>query len=134
MTLASAEYPFLDLVWTMLVFFGWVAWFWLLFVALGDLYRRSEVSGWAKAGWTVLVIVLPILGVLLYLATQGRHLNRRRQDRELAAQQRFEQYVRSVSSVDRTSAAKISEARRLLEQGIIDDAEYHELKRKALAR
>ncbi len=133
MALASAEYPFLDLMWTMLVFFGWIAWFWLLFVVLGDLYRRHDVSGWAKGGWTVLVIVLPFLGILLYLCTQGRHLGERRQARELAAQNRFDDYVRSVSTSDRTSASEIAEARRLLDEGVIDDEEYRTLKRKALA-
>jgi hypothetical protein len=133
MTLASAEYPFLDLMWTMLVFFCWIAWFWLLFVVVGDLFRRSDVSGWAKAGWTVLVIVLPFLGILLYLCTQGRHLAERRLARELDARRRFDDHVRSVSTVDNSGAAQIAEARRLLEEGVIDDEEYRTLKRKALA-
>ena len=124
MTLASAEYPFLNLMWTMLVFFCWIAWFWLLFVAFGDLFRRADVSGWAKAGWTVLLIVLPFLGVLLYLITQGRHIVERQRSRDAGY----------VSTSDGTGAAQIAEARRLLEQGIIDDAEYQALKRKALAR
>lgn len=134
MVLASAEYPFLDLMATMLVFFCWVAWFCLLFVAIGDLYRRDDVSGWVKAGWTVFIILLPILGVLLYLGIQGRHLMERQRDREAAARHRFDDYVRSVSTADKTSAAQIAEARRLLEEGVIDDAEYHTLKQKALAR
>lgn len=133
MTLASAEYPFLDLMWTMLVFFGWVAWFWLLFVVLGDLYRRHDVSGWGKAGWTLLVIVLPFLGVLVYLATQSRRMAERRQARELSAQRRFEDYARSTSTRDTTAATQIGEAKRLLDQGVITEDEYHELKRKALA-
>ncbi|MEU4253353.1 PLDc N-terminal domain-containing protein [Amycolatopsis sp. NPDC026612] len=133
MALASAEYPFLDLMWTMLVFFGWIAWFWLLFIVLGDLYRRPDVSGWAKGGWTVLVILLPFLGILLYLCTQGRHLGERRQARALATQNRFDDYVRSVAPADRTGASEIAEARRLLEEGVIDDEEYRTLKRKALA-
>ncbi|MGW4523665.1 hypothetical protein [Amycolatopsis sp. NPDC004378] len=92
------------------------------------------MSGWAKAGWTVLVIVLPLLGVLLYLATQGRHLAERQQAREVASRRHFEEYVRSVSTADTSGAAQIAEARRLLEEGIIDDREYHALKQKALAR
>ncbi|MBE1495819.1 hypothetical protein H4696_002919 [Amycolatopsis lexingtonensis] len=124
MALASAEYPFLDLMWTMLVFFCWIAWFWLLFVAFGDLYRRADVSGWAKAGWTVLVIVLPIIGVLLYLGTRGRHLAERQRARETGY----------MSTSDTTGAAQIAEARRLLEDGVINDEEYQALKQKALAR
>lgn len=133
MALASTEYPFLDLMWTMLVFFCWVAWFWLLFVALGDLYRRSDVSALVKTGWTLLMIVLPLLGVLLYLGTQGRRLAERQEARELAARRRFADHVRSVSTPDSTSTAQIAEARQLLEQGIIDEEEYRILKRKALA-
>jgi hypothetical protein len=134
MALANAEYPFLNLMWTMLVFFCWIAWFWLLFVAFGDLYRRADVSGWAKAGWTVLVIVLPIIGVLLYLGTQGRHLLERQRARETAARHLFDGYVRSVSTSDSSGAAQIAEARLLLEEGVIDDREYEALKQKALAR
>src|SRR5213592_1081165 len=118
MVLASAEYPFLNLMWTMLVFFCWIAWFWLLFVAFGDLYRRADVSGWAKAGWTVLVIVLPFLGVLLYLVTQGRHLPERQQAGETATRHRFDDHVRSVPTPDESGAAPIAEARRLLEEGV----------------
>ncbi len=134
MALASAEYPFLNLMWTMVVFFCWIAWFWLLFVAFGDLYRRADVSGWAKAGWTVLLILLPFLGILLYFVTQGRHVLDRQRARETASRQQFDAYVRSVSTSDNNGAAQIAEARRLLEEGVIDDAEYQELKRKALAR
>ena len=134
MALASAEYPFLSLMWTMLVFFCWIAWFWLLFLAFGDLFRRGDVSGWGKAGWTVLVIVLPLFGVLLYFLTQGRHFVERERARETAARHRFDDYVRSVSKPDTDGAAQIAEARRLLEQGVIDDAEFQALKRKALAR
>ncbi|WP_410607984.1 SHOCT domain-containing protein [Amycolatopsis sp. lyj-109] len=116
MTLASAEYPFLNLMWTMLVFFCWIAWFWLLFVAFGDLFRRADVSG-----WTVVFVLLPFFGILLYFVTQGRHILDRQRGREM-------------STSDNTGAAQIAEARRLLEQGVIDDAEYQSLKRKALAR
>ncbi|OXM48593.1 SHOCT domain-containing protein [Amycolatopsis alba] len=114
MAMASTEYPFSELMWTMLVFFCWIAWFWLLFLVLTDLYRRPAVSGWAKAGWTVLVFVLPFVGVLLYLGTQGRH-------------------SRSSSTVDRDAVEQIAEAKRLYDQGAIDEEEFLALKRKALS-
>jgi Short C-terminal domain/Phospholipase_D-nuclease N-terminal len=63
----AADYPFLDILWTMLVFFGSVIWFWLLIVVFGDLFSRHDISGWGKAGWIVLVVVLPYLGVFIYL-------------------------------------------------------------------
>ncbi|MFC9257297.1 SHOCT domain-containing protein [Amycolatopsis thailandensis] len=114
MAVANSEYPFSELMWTMLVFFCWIAWFWLLFLVLTDLYRRPTVSGWAKAGWTVLVFLLPFVGVLLYLGTQGRH-------------------SRSSSTVDKDPAEQIAAAKRLLDQGVIDEEEFQALKRKALS-
>lgn len=66
MALASS-YPFLDIMWTMLVFFAWVIWIWLLIMVLSDNFRRQDHSGWAKAGWTLFVIFLPLLGVLVYM-------------------------------------------------------------------
>jgi hypothetical protein len=65
--LYASDYPFLDVFWTMLVFFGWVIWFWLLITVFADLFRRHDISGWGKAGWTAFVIVLPFLGVFIYL-------------------------------------------------------------------
>ena len=76
--LLGADYPFLDVVWTMLVFFAWVIWFWLLITVFGDLFRRHDISGWGKAGWTVFVIVLPFVGVLVYLITNGGGISERR--------------------------------------------------------
>ena len=132
MALAAGDYPFLDLMWTMLVFFGWVIWFWLLVVIFGDLFHRSDVSGWGKAGWTVVLILLPFIGVLTYLIAQGKNMGRRRQRRQEDARDEFDDYVRAVATSDRDVADQISAAKRLLDDGAIDDGEYQELKRKAL--
>ena len=69
--LFAADYPFLDILWTMLVLFAWVIWFWLLIIVFSDLFSRHDISGWGKAGWIVLVVVLPYLGVFIYLIAQG---------------------------------------------------------------
>ena len=69
--LLDAQYPFLSVMWTLLVIFGWVIWFWLLIVIFGDLFRRHDISGWVKAAWTIFVIVLPFIGVLIYMITQS---------------------------------------------------------------
>lgn len=66
-TLLGADYPFLDVMWTMFIFFAWVIWIWLLILVLSDNFRRRDHSGWAKAGWTLLVIFLPLIGVLIYM-------------------------------------------------------------------
>ena len=84
----AADYPFLDILWTMLVFFGWVIWFWLLIVVFGDLFSRHDISGWGKAGWIVLVVVLPYLGVFIYLIAQGAEMAERRAQQSQAARRR----------------------------------------------
>ncbi|MEX1142847.1 MAG: SHOCT domain-containing protein [Thermoleophilaceae bacterium] len=127
----AADYPFLDIVWTMLVFFGWVIWFWLLITVFGDLFRRHDISGWGKAGWMVLVIVLPYLGVFVYLIAQGGHMAERRSADARASKAEFDQYVRNVAADDGPSD-QIARAKRLLDDGAIDQAEYEQIKRKAL--
>src|SRR5688572_32393271 len=74
----AADYPFLDVFWTMLVFFFWVIWIWILITVLIDLFRRHDISGWGKAAWALFVIVLPYLGVFVYLITQGGKMAERR--------------------------------------------------------
>lgn len=135
----AANYPFLNLIWTMLVFFGWVIWFWLLIVIFGDLFRRSDISGWGKAGWTVLVLVLPFIGVLIYLIAQGHHMGERRMKEAEAAQSQFDDYVRNVASSSGNSSGgranstdEIAKAKQLLDSGAINDQEYQRIKEKAL--
>jgi len=128
----AADYPFLDIVWTMLVFFGWVIWFWMLVVVLSDVFRRHDLSGWTKAGWTLFVIVLPFLGVLVYLIAHGKDMGERRMHDLDAQQSRFDEHIRSVAQPD-GAASQIAEAKRLLDGGAIDEAEFAQLKRKALA-
>jgi len=133
MSLAQTTgYPFLDLIWTMLVFFGWVIWFWLLILIFGDLFHRTDVSGWGKAGWTVLVLVLPFLGVLIYLIAQGQHMAERRRGEAAASRAHFENYVRSVSAPGDSSADQIAKAKHLLDSGAITEDEFQALKRKVL--
>jgi hypothetical protein len=70
--LVAADYPFLDIMWTMFIFFAWVIWIWLLIMVLADNFRRTDHSGVAKAGWTLFVIFLPLLGVLVYMISAPR--------------------------------------------------------------
>lgn len=128
-----SSYPFLDLVWTMLVFFGWVIWFWLLIVIFGDLFHRSDTSGWMKALWTVVLILLPFIGVLIYLIAEGKHMAARRAAESRATQSQFDDYVRSVSSSNDGATDQISKAKKLLDDGAISQTEYDKIKEKALA-
>ena len=130
--LFAADYPFLDVFWTMLVFFGWVIWFWLLITVFADLFRRHDISGWGKAGWTLFVIVLPFLGVLVYLIAQGKHMAERKMADAEANRAAFDDYVRRAAS-DGGPSDQIAKAKQLLDSGAIDAAEFEQLKRKALS-
>jgi hypothetical protein len=130
--LIAADYPFLDVFWTMLVFFAWVIWFWLLITVFADLFRRHDISGWGKAGWTALVIVLPYLGVFAYLISQGKHMAERKAADMQASRAEFDDYVRQAAGNGGPSD-QIEKAKRLLDSGAIDAAEFEQLKRKALA-
>jgi Short C-terminal domain/Phospholipase_D-nuclease N-terminal len=127
----AADYPLLDVFWTMLVFFAWVIWFWLLISVLGDVFRRHDLSGGGKVGWTLLVIFLPLLGVLVYLGTQSKHMADRNMDRARSAQAHMDEHVRSVAGGG--AAAEIEKAKQLLDRGAISQAEFEQLKQKALA-
>ena len=131
MVLAS-DYPFLDIVGTMLIFFAWVIWFWILVRVLVDVFRRHDLTGWSKAGWTLFMIVLPFLGVLIYLIAHGQDMGQRDIEQAQAAQAQFDQHIKSVAGED-GSASQIAEAKRLLDSGTITQAEYDTLKAKALS-
>jgi hypothetical protein len=121
-------------MWTMLVFFGWVIWFWMIIVIFGDIFRRTDISGWGKAGWTVFVIVVPFIGVLTYLITQGRRIAERKREQQEAAQEQFSDYVRSVAPQGNGAADQIVKAKRLLDDGAINEAEFQTLKQQAMSR
>ena len=114
--------PLLDLFWTMFLFFCWILWFWLLFRVYADLFSRRDIGGWAKTGWVVFTILLPFLGVFVYLISQGRSMAERTElavERQRAA---TDAYIRSVAAdADSVRSAK---ARDLLDSGAITRDEY----------
>jgi hypothetical protein len=128
----AADYPFLDVVGTIIVFFAWVAWFWVLVAVCGDLFRRHDISGWGKAAWTLFVLVVPFLGVFVYLIAQGKHMAERKAQDMAGAQKQMDDYVRSVSHSN-GATEQISKAKELLDKGAIDQGEYDRIKEKALA-
>ena len=135
MVVFAADYPFLDILWTMIIFFCWVAWIWLLIMVFSDLFRR-DVSGWAKAAWVVFLIILPFLGVLIYLIAEGKGMTERRVQEMQASQAQFDTYVRSVATETgggSGSAHEIEKAKALLDSGAITQPEFEQLKAKALA-
>jgi len=131
--MVAADYPFLDVLWTMIVIFAWVIWFWLLITVFADLFRRHDTSGGMKALWVVFVIVLPFLGVLIYLIANGSGMAERNMKQAQASQAQMDDYIRNVSGGGGGAAAEIERAKGLLDSGAITQAEYDSIKQKALA-
>jgi hypothetical protein len=130
--LFGSDYPFLDVFWTLLVFFAWVIWFWLLITVFADLFRRHDLSGLGKTGWCIFVIVLPFLGVLIYLGTQSKHMAERNAQQMQAAQSQVDDRIRAVAGGG-GAASEIESAQKLLDSGAISQEEFEQIKRKALA-
>ena len=128
----AADYPFLDILWSMIIFFTWVIWIWIMIIILTDVFRRRDISGWVKAAWTVFLIVLPFLGALVYLIAQHDGMAQRQADAARGQQAQMDDYVRSVAGSG-GPAAEIDKAKQLLDSGAIDQAEYEAIKAKALA-
>src|SRR5436305_12012535 len=93
----AADYPFMNIFWTMIIFFFWVMWFWCLIIVLSDVFRRRDIGGWHKAFWVAFVILTPLLGVLIYLIADGKGMAERRSTDITQAQTAQEDYIRSVA-------------------------------------
>ena len=134
MTLIASSYPFLGILWTTLIFFAWVIFIWIAITVLIDVFRRHDLSGWAKAAWTVFVVLLPWLGVLIYLISNHQGMADRRNKEAADAQAQFDQYVRTTAgSGGGGAAAEIDRAKKLLDDGTITQPEFDAIKAKALA-
>jgi hypothetical protein len=130
--LVAADYPFLEVLWTMFVFFAWVIWFWLLIKVFIDVFRRQDIGGGMKVLWLIFVIVLPFLGVFIYLIANGQGMGERDLARAQAQQAQFDSYVQSVAATS-GPASEIERAKQLLDSGSITQEEYDAIKQKALA-
>lgn len=128
----ATDYPLLEVFWTMLIFFAFFIWIWILITVFGDIFRRRDIGGWGKTGWIVFVIILPYLGVFVYLIAEHKGMTERSIKQAESQQAQMDQYVKSVAgSTD--PAQQIANAKQLLEQGTISQAEFDQLKQKALA-
>jgi hypothetical protein len=128
----SSNYPFLGILWSMFLFFLWIAWFMLLFRIFGDLFRRDDLSGGGKVLWIIFVVLVPFLGVFVYLIGHSEGMARRDAGAASKAQSQFDDYVRSVATKD-GAAAEIDRAKALLDSGAITQEEFNALKAKVLA-
>jgi len=128
-TYLAYDYPLLSVFWSMLLFFLWIMWFVLLFRVVVDIFRDDDLSGWAKAGWLAFTILLPFLGVFVYVVARGKNMGRREVAQARAQQEEFNTYIRETAAGGRTSSidelAKLSEIRA---RGDITDEEFRRAK------
>ena len=132
MITAADDYPLVDLLWTFVLFFALMIFFWLIITVFGDLFRRHDVSGWVKTGWVVFVIVLPLIGSLTYLITQGRAMADRNARQFHEARQQTDDYIRSVAAPGFRGVDEIARGKKLLDEGAISQEEFEQLKRRVL--
>ena len=126
----AADYPFMDVLWSMIIFFFWVIWIWIVITVLIDVFRRHDIGGFSKALWVIFVVILPWLGVLIYLIVEHDGMRDRGVKQAQAQQQAFDDYARDAAG---GSAAEIAKAKELLDSGAITQAEFDAIKAKALA-
>ena len=128
--LIAADYPFLDVFWTMILFFAWFAWIWIAITCFMDVFRRDDIGGGGKALWVVFIILIPFLGVLVYLIAQHDGMRERALAQSQAQKAAFDDYVRDAAGGPATEIAK---AKELLDSGAITQADFDAIKAKALA-
>ena len=133
MALLAYDYPFLGVFWSMLVFFVWVLWFILLFRVIIDIFSRHDIGGGSKVLWILFVIILPFLGVFVYLIANNDEMTKRSLEKAQAQQAQMDDYIRSTASGGGGAAAEIDKAKQLLDGGAITQAEFDAIKQKALA-
>jgi ABC-type multidrug transport system fused ATPase/permease subunit len=133
-TYLAYDYPLLSVFWSMLLFFLWIMWFVLLFRVVVDIFRDDDLSGGGKAGWLAFTILLPFLGVFVYVVARGKNMGRREVAQARAQQEEFNTYIRQTAAGGRTSSvdelARLSEIR---SRGDITDEEFRRAKDLVLA-
>ena len=127
------DYPLGGALLTMLWFFLWIIWIIILFRVIFDIFRSHDMSGWAKAGWLILVILLPFLGVFIYLIARGGKMAERDERDAAQQEQAFRSYVQDVAASGTNSADELSKLADLRAKGVITDAEFEQQKAKILA-
>lgn len=130
--IAATSYPFLEVFWTMLIFFAFVVWIWILFTVMIDIFRRHDTSGFAKVLWIIFIIVLPYFGVFVYLIAEHNGMTERAVKQQKDAQSQFDQYVQSVAAKS-DPTEQIAKAKAMLDSGAINQTEFEQIKQKALA-
>jgi uncharacterized membrane protein YcjF (UPF0283 family) len=131
--ITASSYPFLNILWDILIIFAWVLYLWVAIIAFADIFRRRDIGGWAKAAWVVLIVIIPWIGVLIYMIANNNGIAERNEKQSRAAQASFDEAVRQASGTG-GPAGEIDTAKKLLDSGTITQAEFDEIKQKALSR
>jgi hypothetical protein len=129
--ITASSYPFLNVLWDILIIFAWLIFIWIAITVLIDVFRRDDISGWGKAGWVIFVVILPWIGVLVYLIANHTGMAERRMKDVQASQSQFDAYVRNAAGTG-GAASEIEKAKQLLDSGTITQAEFDAIKAKAL--
>ena len=127
-----AEFGTGQVFWSMLWFFLFFIWIWLLISLFGDIFRSKDLSGWGKALWTIFIIILPFLGVLVYLIVRGNSMQERALQDAANRESQFRGYVQSVATTGGGAADELAKLADLRDKGVISDAEFQAAKAKAL--
>jgi Short C-terminal domain/Phospholipase_D-nuclease N-terminal len=131
--LADSGYPLLNAFWTMLLLFLWILWFFLLFRIFADIFRSHDLSGWGKAAWSVFIVILPFLGVFVYVIARGSHMHERDLAQAKAADDAFRAYAKQTLATPASSAEELTKLAALHDKGVLSDAEFAAQKAKILA-
>ncbi|MFE5486344.1 SHOCT domain-containing protein [Streptomyces sp. NPDC056527] len=131
------DYPLLNVFWSIMWVFLWVMWFMLLFRIIGDIFRDDSLSGWGKAGWTILVVIVPFLGCFVYLIARGKGMGERELSRARRNEQEFQEYIRAAATATEGTttdhASALGKLADLRNHGDITAEEYEKAKQKVLA-
>ena len=131
---ASSSYPLLNVFWTMLEFFLWVAWIWILIAVLIDIFRSADLSGWGKALWFLFVLLIPLFGVLVYLIARGGKMHERAIRQEQQQEEAFRSYAQAAATDSSVGPAdQLAKLAALRDQGTITAAEFERGKAKILS-
>jgi ABC-type multidrug transport system fused ATPase/permease subunit len=129
----ASSYPVLDAFLTMLYFFLFIIWIWLLIMVFMDIFRSHDMGGWGKALWVIFIIILPFLGVFVYLIARGGKMHERAAQQAAQQQQAFDQYVKETAGAGTDTASQLAKLADLKSQGVLTDAEFEAQKGKILA-
>jgi len=132
MSLADSSYPLLNVFWSILIFFLWVIWIWVLIMVFFDIFRSRDLSGWAKAVWFVFVLLIPLIGVLVYLIVRGDKMHERAAREARQEDREFRAYVQDAAGAQ-SSADQLSKLADLRDRGVITAEEFESQKAKVLA-